>query len=370
VGAWFLASLAAGDVAVNRAFRPPDDPKAVPGQLRTYFNHGLSIEGKIRRAVGPTDASTVPLAFAGWVESHAASTPVPELPPGGLLATFYGMSFTNDVAMKLADLDPRIRVRLLGGPAAPANHSYALYSADRGPGSSVVVLGVLGSSVAGVGTNNGMTWRFEGPAPFTYPRYHARPSGLEAEWPAIRTLDDFRSALDDPARWDEFVSGIRATDDFYNAFLFRRDPGDRSVLVRMARRAVAQRWQAARAAEVHGRSGFVEGSTAVASLRGIVAAFAADARRDGKMPVILMLQDQGFRDHLDRALGPVLRRDRIPHLSTHAICPDTDTRNFLPDGHFTAEGNRKIAEALLDLLRLEFPDRLARPADGRGKAPG
>ena len=271
------------------------------------------------------------------------------------------MSFSGDIANAMAELDPGIRLRLFGGPAAPPNHSYAAYELDRGGRSDVVVLGILGSCVQGLATNNAMTWRFEGPSPFTYPRYFAGASGgVEAEWPMVRTLEDFRSRLADPTRWQEYLSQIRATDAFYNEFLFRHDISDHSALVRMVRRAVAQRWQASRIAQIHGPSGFVADSPVIESLRAIVAAFAANARRDGKVPIALLIQDQSYRDHLYRALEPLLTRDKIPYLSTHTVASDTDVRNYVPGGHFTHEANLRIGRALLDVINLHLPDRSAR----------
>ncbi len=199
----------------------------------------------------------------------------PPASPDDLIVSCYGMSFSLRITTAMAKLDPTIYLRHFGGPAAPANHSYALYQADHDRPSRVVILAVLGSSVPGLATNNGATWRFEGPAPFTYPRYFPLASGLKAEWPMVRTLDEFRARLADPAGWEEYVSQLRATDAYYNRFLFRHDVGDDSTIVRMIRRAVAQRWQATRAAEVHRASGFVPESPVVASLRAIVAAFAA-----------------------------------------------------------------------------------------------
>jgi hypothetical protein len=96
----------------------------------------------------------------------------------------------------------------------------------------------------------------------------------------------------------------------------------------MVRRAVAQRWQSSRIAQIHGASGFLENSPAVTSLRGITAAFAASARRDGKLPVILLIQDQGYRDHLYRALKPLLSEDNIPFVSTPTICPEYRSCQF------------------------------------------
>jgi hypothetical protein len=359
VAVWILIFLVGADVTINRVFRLPLDPRVeAKGRLQVYFNYGWSIEAKLRRAVGPTDETSSPLMLAGWIERDVTKAPpVPAPSPGGLVVSSYGMSFSNQVVEGLAEVDPRIQLRLFGGPGAPVNHAYATYERDRVNKSNVVILGILGSSVQGLATNNGMTWRFEGPAPFTYPRYFQETEGLRAEWPMVRSLEDFRARLADPAGWEAYVSELRATDAFYNTFLFRHDVSDQSALIRLVRRAVAQRWQSSKAAEIHGPSGFVLENPLINSLREIVSAFAANARREGKMPIALLIQDQGYRDHVYRALEPVLTRDQIPYLSTHTICPDSDPRNFLPDGHFTHDANRKISQALLEVIRRELPER-------------
>jgi hypothetical protein len=358
VAAWFILFLAAADVAVSLVFPLPSDPRKKASSLAEYFHYGLSTSAKIRRAIGPTNEKSAPLMLAGWIDDEVArGRRETKAPPGGLLVSFYGMSFSNDVAKTVAELDANVRVRTFSGPAAPPNHSFAIYSRDRGGDSQVVVLAVLGSSVPGLVTNNGMTWRFEGPAPFVYPRYELQGNELVAQWPLIRTLDDVRARLGDPLGWARYRAQLRATDDFYNEFLFRRDIGDHSSLARMVRRAVAQRWQASCIARIHGPTGFVESSPAIASLRGIVAEFASISRRNSKIPIVLLIQDQGYRDHVYRALEPVLQSSRIPHISTHTIAPDTDRRNFIADGHFTEEAYKKIAKGLLDLIDGELKRR-------------
>lgn len=359
VAAWFTLFLIGADFTVNRLFPLPRDPRAKRGnRLVEYFNYGLSIEAKIRRAIGPTDATTGQLMHAGWIgDQIARAHKEPAAPPNSLLVSFYGMSFSDDIARTMAELDPSVRLRLFDGPGAPPNHSYALYSADRGGNSQVVVLGILGSSVPGLLTNNGMTWRFEGPAPFTYPRYRQSDGGLVAQWPMVRSLDDLRHRLADPSEWSAYLTQLRATDAFYNTLLFRSDLGDKSTIVRMIRRAIAQRWQASRIAQIHGRDGFIEPSETVSTLRAIVSRFALQARRDGKIPVTLLIQDQGYRDHVYKALEPALSRDRIAYVSTHTLAPDTDRRNFVADGHFTVEAYRRVAAALLETIRRELSNR-------------
>jgi hypothetical protein len=356
VAAWLLFFLAAADVMINRLFPLPRDPRVeTKGQFARYFNYGWSIEAKIRREVGPSDETSFPLMLAGWIDRDVADArAAPKPPPGRLVVSSYGMSFAKDIAKAMAELDPTIHLRLFSAPAAPASHSYATYLLDRGGPSKVVILGVLASSVKALATNNAMTWQFEGPAPYTYPRYFVRASGLEADWPSVRSLGDLRARLANPAGWEEFVSQIRASDGFYNGLLFQHDISDYSVIARMVRKAAAQRWLSSRAAQVHGPSGYVLENPLMDTLREIIAAFAATARRDGKLPVAVLIEDRGFRDHLYQAVEPVLSRDRIPHVSTHIVCPDTNPRNFTGDNHFSHEANLKIGQAVLDVIRREL----------------
>jgi hypothetical protein len=82
----------------------------------------------------------------------------------------------------------------------------------------------------------------------------------------------------------------------------------------------------------------------------MVTDFAATAKADGKRPIVLVLNDRGYEDHLFQALKPTLESASIPYVSTHNIAPATDIRNFVGDGHFTASANKLIAEAVLKLL--------------------
>ena len=106
----------------------------------------------------------------------------------------------------------------------------------------------------------------------------------------------------------------------------------------------------------------------------IVRRFAAEARSDGKLPIVLMIQDGSSGDRLQSALQPVLDEDAILSLNTNSICPTSDRSYFLPDSHFTPAGDRMIAEAIAKLIRAHTPcaDRrrgpLTRPPTWRTSA--
>src|SRR5512135_513845 len=312
VGGWMVATLVLIDVTINALFPSPRGPiMRAPGWPVQYFDYGRSIEGKIRRLIGPADTMTAPLAKAGWIDPG----PGPEAPaqpgPGhDLLVAVYGMSFSNQVAQAMAMLDPRIDLRLVAGPAAPANHSFAAYLADRDRHEAqVVILGLLASSVKALASTSGMNWRFEGPAPYCYPRLIPVGNELQASWPGPRSLDQFRACLRDPDRWAAFVGQMRRQDEFFDPLLFEENVLDASALVRLVRRAWAAQHLRRVERRFHTSEGFVADSTALSSLRAIVKQFAATARRDGRLPIVLLFNDRGYGDHLDRALRPILVRE-------------------------------------------------------------
>jgi hypothetical protein len=352
VSAWLVVFLIAIDVTLNVAFPFPTDLHTQPSRLQDYFDHGRSIEGKIRHMVGPTAETSAPIVEAGWLDKMVHRPDLPDKPKqaGGLLVTVYGMSFTNQMCDAMIELDPTLTLRRFAGPASPPNHSYAAYTLDRGGRSDVVIIGILASSVMGLATNNYMTWRFEGPAPYTYPRYTFDGAKLEPHWPMVRTLEQMRQRLSDPALWAEYVAQIRTEDDFYDPFVFNLNLTDSSALLRLLRRAWAQRHESLVAGRFRTSAGFVQDSDVNRTLKALVESFAETARRDGKLPIIVLFQDRDYKDQLYRALGQTLEDKSIPFVSTHSICPTTNPRYFLADTHFTKEGNRMIAGAVLDTI--------------------
>ena len=360
-GFWILFFLFVFDVSVNSLFPYPSNPHATsPGQLNVYFEYGRSIEGKISRMVGPTDKSGSPIAVAGWLDPKSwkrLGEPISPAPGEDLLVAIYGMSFSNHVGEAMKEMDPRIALRRIAGPAAPPNYSYAAYTLDRGRHQAdVVVLGLLASSVKALRTMNGMTWQFEGPAPYTYPRYSLEKGELKAIWPNILSLAQLRAALKNKQQWNIFVAQMQTHDQFFNSFLFQRNLLDNFATVRLFRRAWAQRQQMAITNQIHSSTGF-NSKVEIPLLRAIVDNFATTARQDGKMPIILILNDRGYDDHLFQALKPTLENGSIPYVSTHDIAPATDVRNFIPDGHFVPTVNKLIAKAVLKIINERFERR-------------
>lgn len=350
VSAWVVVCLVALDVAVNMLFAYPKDPTSLDANsLAAYFDYGRSIEAKVRRLVGPTDSTSSPRAKDGWI-GYARRDRLPDKPErdDGTLGTICGMSFTNQVAFAMERIDPRLTLRRLSGPSAPASHTYANYVIDRGGRSKFVIFGVLASAVRGMAAMNGMTWRFDGPSPYTYPRYHPLPNTLGANWPSVRSLDALRTCLADRSQWDAYLRELSLKDEYYNPLLFRQNLTDASVFMRMIKRVLAQRHEDEVTRRLHSPTGYPANSEEIRTVRVLLTSFAAMARSDGKLPLVLLLNDQGYADHLYRELHATLELAKIPYVSTHEICPATDPRNFGPDNHFTAACNREIAQRVID----------------------
>lgn len=365
-GLWFLFFLVLFDIAVNFLFPYPTNPRARPGQLNLYFDYGRSIEGKIRRQIGATDESTASLALAGWLDSdnwQENNQDKPIRPDSGedLLIATYGMSFSNQVSRAMEKINPQITLRLIAGPGAPPNHSFAAYTLDRGHHEAdVVILGVLASSVKGLSALSGMTWGAEVPAAFTFPKYRLEKGELKEIEPKIQSIDQLRTAVNERDKWRAFVEQLRDFDRFFNSFLFEQNLTDHSAIVRMVRRAWGQKHLASITNEIHTPEGFNEELVEIKALRVMVEEFAETARQDGKLPIVLILNDRGYDDHLFEYLQLSLEENSIPFVSTHTIAPATDLKNFLGDGHFTKSANQLIAQEVLDLIaqHLQARERL------------
>jgi hypothetical protein len=345
-GLYSLVSLVALDVAINVVFRYPSDPLNVnPNSLALYFDYGRSLEGKVFRQLGKTDELSAPIARAGWLEGQ------PEEQPSSALVAIYGMSFSNQVGEALQKIDPTLTTRLIAGPYAPPNHSFAAYQRDRAHHpAKVVVFGILASSVQGLDAMTGTTLGGEVPAPYTFPQYDLVEGRLKAVYPKIQSLAQLRAAHENPQQWQEFVAQLAERDRFYDPLSFQQNILDQSALFRMARRSWTRSHREQVIKSIHTPQGFNPQWKQIPVLQRMVVEFAAAAKQDGAIPLVLLIQDQGYDDHLYRVLQPTLRQAGIDYVSTHEIAKANDRQNFVGDGHFTAAANQQIAAKVLAVI--------------------
>ena len=368
-GLGFVLTLAALDVAINLLFPYPTDPlNTSPGAMNLYFDYGRSIEGKVTRQLGATDETSAPIARPGWLDSHLGEGQATKPMGKNLLVAIYGMSFALRTGEAMKKLDPNVTLRIVAGPSAPPSFSFAAYEADRGhQQANVVILGILASSVKGMGAMTGMTWGSEVPAPYTFPKYSLQQGKLAAVQPQITSLAQLRAAMGDRLKRDTFVAQLQEHDQFFDSFVFEKNWLDASAIVRMLRRAWAKVHQDNITNQIHTQAGFNPEWDQVPVLKKMVQEFAATAKRDGKLPIVLLFNDRGYDDHLYRLLQPTLEQNQIPFVSSHEIAPATDGNNFVSDGHFTRAVDQRIAQKVLDLVN-ERIDRAGSQPSGLTQA--
>ena len=341
---------------VNGLFSYPQDPQNTsPGTLQLYFDYGKSIEGKVRRQLGTSNENSAPIAQAGWLDPKNWQKQ-PKLPQSkqDILVAIYGMSFANDIGQAMQQIDSRITIRSIDGPSAPPNHSFAAYSLDRkNIRADVVILAILASSVQGLDSMTGMTWGAEVVAPFTFPKYYLEEGNLKAIWPSIDSLETLRLAKQNETRWQAFVTQLQNHDRFYNTFSFEQNFLDNSAVARMIRRAWTQNDKSQKLNQIHSSKGFNETWSGIAVLNEMVKEFTQTAKADGKFPIVLVINNRGYDNHLFKAIESTLSKDSIPYISTHEIVPASDMTNFVSDGHFTPEANQKIAQQVIKLIEKE-----------------
>jgi len=349
---WTVLCLLAADLVTSRVFRPPQKQTVEPSTLQRYFEYGRSVEGKLRLMVHPDDASSAPIVVAGWLRNpEFALEPKQASQPDHLLIAAYGQSFTQHVMQNATRLDPRIETRLLGGPGAPLSHSYALYQRDRhNHQAPVVVIGVLASVLPQLATLTPMTWGFEAPTPYMYPRYRLVRGQLQEQAPPLETLDDLRATLADPTRWTALRNLLATEDAAFDSLTFDHDLFDRLALGRMVRRALGHGHQSDFTARYHDANGFKNQDGILDVARALLLEFGRTAVADGRLPIVLLFDDRGYPAHLDAALARTLDEAHIAYVSSDPIAPASDLNNFIPNGHFTPEIDAQMARLWLERI--------------------
>ncbi len=350
---WTIAFLVVIDVAVNLFFPYPSDVKKQPNRLQQYFDYGRSTEGKLYRMTGPTEDTSAPIVSAGWLETQRFTEQPVKVEPGDrLLVNTYGMSFSNRLGRAIERTHSDITVRRISAPSAPANWTYAAYQLDRSlHKANAVVFTVMSENIALCTTLGAMTAYFDIPYFYTQPQYTINNNKLEAIWPEIRTLADYRTALlEKPQNWILFRQQLSSRDSYYNPILFRASPLDNSALLRLVRRGYAQLWRQNISRKVYDSNGFNPNSEQVKLVQAMIRDFAATARNDGIIPVIYIVNNIGSKDHLYQVLKPILEQDAIPYVSSHTLAPADDPRLFLSDGHFLDSIDEALASEVIRII--------------------
>lgn len=355
-GLWVMAWLILFDLAVGLGVRRSEAmANGRPSALASYFEYGRSIEGKLDKltAMEP-DAQAQRILQAGWLNPPQGNR-LPSLPREGsdLLVAVYGQSFAFHASNEAARIDGRWTLRLLGGPGAPPSHSFAALKTDAPlRKADVVVFGILASSVSKMESISGLSGSFEHPAPYTFPRYWLEDGSLREELPLISSEREFRSAFSAQSPvWLQFKNQLATNDQGFDPLIFDRSTLDGSVIARLLRRSWVAHTQDYERGVYARDKGFETRSRELQVLKAMLKQLARDTRARNERLVILLLHDRHYGDSLHAALTGTLEESGITYLSTHTLFSSDDSRNFVPDGHYSAAANRLIAQELVRLVR-------------------
>jgi hypothetical protein len=348
--AWILVGLVVIDISINLLLAYPSDPKVTdPSQLRLYFEYGRSTEGQLARMTRADKLQTAPITLPGWYDSLEI-TEFPEKAPNSIV-TIYGMSHAVRLGQALGRTSNRLTPRIVGAPGAPTNWSYGAFLRDRGGGKSrAVVLAIMSYSLPMITTMSAMTWSFDLPMPYTMDRFYITNDQLRVLHPPFTSFESYVDAFYNSTKWSTMRELFAKNDTMYNSFIMRARVLDHSSMFRLLRRAYAQRYMRNVRKSILDGTGFRINSEQVQVARSIVREFAKQARSDGVIPVIFIVNNLGYSDYLFRALRSVLQEGNIPYVSSHTIVSPDDPRGYLPDSHFTDEVDDKLARELENVI--------------------
>jgi hypothetical protein len=350
MGVWIIIGLVTIDVMINFVFGYPADPKITnPSELRAYFDYGRSVQGKLRRMTRADKIQTAPITLAGWYDPLQVEEK--STAPQNPVVTFYGMSHAVRLALALGRISDRYTPRIVGAPGATANWAYGAYLRDRGGRKSrAVVLAFMTANLPMITTMSPMTWNIDAPMPYTADRFYVENAQLRVIHPPYTSFEQYVQTFYDPTKWSAALDLFAKDDSMYNSLIMRASIFDHSSLYRLVRRAYGQRFiRNSRKASID-QTGFRPDSEQIGVARMIVHEFAAQARSDSMIPVIFLVNNLGYSDYLFQALKPALNADKIPYVSSDSVVSPNDPRGYLPDSHFTDDGDDELARELVKLI--------------------
>lgn len=346
---WSLFMVVALDLIISLATEQPKNG-VQQGKLTEYFNYGLSIEKKLFRRVSNDNTTAANIAKAGWFKPK--NNPDNKDDSTKKRIFIYGMSFSNHIGDILSKQDKSLDVRMFGGPGAPLNHSFAYYQHHRPHNKGdVVILGILASSLPMTNTLTHITSNFEYPAAHFYPRYKLDANNkLFKKELHINSLSELRTIMNNKKQWYQVKQTLEANDPFYDDILFSQNMTDKSVFLRLLKRAWGQREKLKTLRRYHDKTGFKNTERLIEVSQAIVRTFSQNVRSDGAIPFVILFNDRGFGDHLYKVLEPVLVNNNVLHYSTHDEYPANKLSNFISDGHFTPAIDTSIAVKVMERI--------------------
>lgn len=355
--AWTLGLLIAGDVGVSICTQWLAQSKSPSHPVVRYFEYGRSTEGKLLVAAKDPKHPDNAVFHAGWLDPDEwGHLPKTADKPGGQLIAVYGQSFAFRVARQTKILDPDLTLRMIGGPAAPLNHSYAAYRLDQPlRAAQVNVVGVLASALCNLNAVSGLSVSFEVPAPYTFPAFSMQGGALKETAPVLRSEAEFRRVLlEQGERWHTFETQVAKHDPTYDAFKFQSSLLDESTLIRLARRGwVAGKVSDQKSTGEHGQNVPACIDTHAPAAIELLKRWHGEASAAHERLIVVLIQDKGFAESLTRTLAPRLKSAGLTVVDSSDVIDARNPRNFVADGHFTAKADAELAKLVSRAIKNE-----------------
>lgn len=350
-----LAWLAVFDIGSQVLIKVLDNKR-----LNNYFSYGLSTEAQIRNMFNnkiPDDS----VLHAGWINKRRFSERGTEAD-----ITLYGMSFSNQIADQLMDLDPEFVIRKISGPSAPINHSLSSFLIDKDVcQSKIVVLGVLDSSIKYINSMTNDTIGVDAPYGSFYPRFITSSKGLEQIHPLINSFGDLQAAMSGGNLWEENLEVLKSYDKFYCSFIYKQNVLDYSIIGRFVKRWYKAKHNRNITREIYNDRKF--NKNILAQAENLIALFVKEAKANSCLPFVILIETQQHGNSLGEGLGPFLNGMGIDYLITGNIVSTTNPANFKSDGHFTMENNKKIAVKIYKQISVKLQNFEKKRSNNKGK---
>jgi hypothetical protein len=342
VGAWFVAFLLLFELSVWILFTHSPLSRS---KLRTYLWYGASYESKLRELVNTPDLPSNSILYAGWLGDARF-----ERMPNDVDVTFYGMSFSGNLAEAMKQLRPQQTQRLVLGPGAPMGAVYGYYQADQSQRKTrYAIIGATSGAVEEVVLMNRGTLFADAAFPYFFPRYEIAGDGVKRVADSlINSPDELRTALANHDLWERQLSVLAAHDSSYRRFLVAHDIFDYSVIGRFVRRGVSKRHAAEFGNNVLGPRGFKMSSEAPNLFRALMRQMIRDLKAEHVQPIVALFSLQGQGNYLYDLVADI--KEEAPFVNTNDFCPSNNRGFYLPDMHFTHDCNLKFAQRVHEIM--------------------
>jgi hypothetical protein len=315
--------------------------------LQRFLWYGTSYETKLREFANVPNQPASSLLYAGWLGDGKLRSL-----PAEVDVTVYGMSFSANLSEAMRELRPEIRQRVVAGPGAPLNHTYAMYQVDKKLRKTrFAVIGATSGAVQEILLMNRGSLFLDSAFPYFFPRYKVDHGNvvLAAE-SLINSADELLTALNNPEIWRRQLAVLAQNDDGYRRFFFASDPLDASVLGRLVRRGLSKHHLQDYSSKVLGPSGFRRDHEAPQLFRALLRQMVRELRAENVQPIVALFSLQGHGNHLYSLVEDILRDEAVPYVNSYDFCHSDDRSKYQPNLHFVHDCDLLFARRTLEII--------------------